>query len=282
MYHAPQSIKIVTYGPEDAQRDLDGMAPNRPPSNADIAKYCDDMLNGAWEETTWIPLLKDTCGRLIDGQNRMCALVKAGKVKPEIRITFIVITGCGDDAFHKIDIGRKRTASDLIRILKPEARNVAGVAAIAAAMMRRLEKGPRYNAGRRINVAQHAVTYYDIISAYAVRFRRGDFPAYGAGIIGCFCNAAIQYGRPVVDPWVEKFSTQNWSNWSNGLDPFKALFKVVVGYKLRGLHLEEEAHYALTVTAIKYTLAGKPLKVCRPSTSDLPRSVKAIEALTSE
>jgi hypothetical protein len=92
---------------------------NRQKKPAMISDYSKDMKAGLWAfngET-----IKFSLSRLLDGQNRLMACVKA-------RCAFIsdVTFGVDDDSFNTIDIGRVRDGADLLAIAGyDDSRNLA-------------------------------------------------------------------------------------------------------------------------------------------------------------
>lgn len=67
-----------------------------------------DMLEGAWKENGET-IKFDKEGNLIDGNNRMHALIKAGEINPDIKINMCVAEDVDRETATTIDIGMKRT-----------------------------------------------------------------------------------------------------------------------------------------------------------------------------
>lgn len=74
-----------------------------------VDRYARDMLNGAWN-LTHQGIAFDTKGRLIDGQHRLAAIVKAGV---PVKMTVVRDTPAG--AFDHVDIGFCRTTADVLK-----------------------------------------------------------------------------------------------------------------------------------------------------------------------
>lgn len=87
---------------------------NRRATETTYRKYARDMLAGRWIDTG-VPIVRRASdGRIIDGGNRIAAVIEAGKVDPSIKVSFTVAEGVPDDAFAVIDTGRGRSARDAV------------------------------------------------------------------------------------------------------------------------------------------------------------------------
>lgn len=101
---------VVTVSPELAKKWLEGMVENqRKPSERSVVKYSRAMSQGAWETAS--PLSFDSEGRLIDGQHRLLAVIRANR-----SVDFIVLRGLSKSAIHALDMGVNRTAAHLARL----------------------------------------------------------------------------------------------------------------------------------------------------------------------
>lgn len=74
-----------------------------------VDSYARDMLYGRWA-VTHQAIAFDVSGRLIDGQHRLHAIVKAG-----VSITMLVTTGAPSDSYGHVDLGLKRSVIDALR-----------------------------------------------------------------------------------------------------------------------------------------------------------------------
>lgn len=99
--------KTILITPELATELLKGNIANRPPSRSFITDYARQMKAGLWFEETGEAIKITSDGRLVDGQQRLMALIMAG-----VSLNFLV-TEVPNDAFKYIDSGKKRTAGDL-------------------------------------------------------------------------------------------------------------------------------------------------------------------------
>lgn len=101
-------VQLVT--PEMARVFLQNSVPQRKVTQDDVDFLAKEMATGNWHNTGHAILVSDT-GKMIDGQHRMLAVVKSGKT---VEMSFA--KGADESAFHCIDVGRRRTASDVLSI----------------------------------------------------------------------------------------------------------------------------------------------------------------------
>jgi hypothetical protein len=89
---------------------------NRLPKTSKIPMYARDMLSGRWNSDTGETIKFDTYGTLIDGQNRLRAVLIASVTDPDVSIDFDVARGCPPEAMQVIDTGSARTFADKLRM----------------------------------------------------------------------------------------------------------------------------------------------------------------------
>ena len=99
-------LEIIT--PEKAANGLAASGPNRSPVSALLDRYLRDIVGDRWEFTGQ-PIIYSTQDKLLDGQHRLLACVESGKP-----IIALVVRGVPPKAFAKMDIGRSRTAGDVL------------------------------------------------------------------------------------------------------------------------------------------------------------------------
>ena len=120
------SIKLIT--PEYAEKLLEKNNINRNMSRHSVNEYARQMAAGLWFEETGEAIKIAYDGTLIDGQQRLMAIIKAG-----VSLNFLVIEEMDKTAFRYIDTGKKRTAGDVLTIA-----GVAGANHVAAGIKRYL------------------------------------------------------------------------------------------------------------------------------------------------
>lgn len=90
---------------------------NRRPKEARIARFARDMLGGNWNPNTGETIKVDIAGTLIDGQNRMRAVILAGEQDPAFPGVHMTIAyDVPTEAMQVIDSGAARSAGDALRI----------------------------------------------------------------------------------------------------------------------------------------------------------------------
>ena len=101
------TLEVIT--PEAAKKLLEYNTNNRVPRRNNVAKIADDIENGRWKVTG--ETIKFSNTRLIDGQNRLMAVVQAGRP-----IKTWVARNVDDEAFAVCDTGVTRTPADILNI----------------------------------------------------------------------------------------------------------------------------------------------------------------------
>lgn len=102
----------VTVTPSLAKQWLSKNAENnRSPKTGKIPSYARDMLAGHWNSDTGETIKFNEDGVLVDGQNRLLAVMKAG-----VPIDFDVARGLPRTAMQVIDSGAARTGMDVLKI----------------------------------------------------------------------------------------------------------------------------------------------------------------------
>lgn len=99
---------------------------NRVPKKSKIPAYARDMLTGRWNSDSGETIKFDTYGTLIDGQNRLRAVVMAGQTNPSVAIDFDVAKGLPTEAMRVIDSGASRIFADALAVDGVTDRNRVG------------------------------------------------------------------------------------------------------------------------------------------------------------
>lgn len=102
--------EVVTITPELAADFLKMNTRNRRKDNDSISAYAVAMQNGKWMLNGEPIIISDT-NVILDGQNRLYACVKAG-----VPFETLLVWGITEEAFKTIDIGKIRTAGDILFI----------------------------------------------------------------------------------------------------------------------------------------------------------------------
>ena len=104
-----KSVEKITITPIIAEKLLQKNEGNRKISTVTVSKYATDMKNGEWRESHQ-GIAVDETGNLIDGQNRLMAILKSG-----ITIVTTLTTYYGDlpTIMLPLDRGKTRSLADI-------------------------------------------------------------------------------------------------------------------------------------------------------------------------
>lgn len=163
---APQkpTVANVVVTPEMATRWLERNIGNRRFKPQEINRYARDMAAGNWKFTGEpIKFAKD--GRLLDGQNRLAAIVKSG-----CSILMSVVRGLDDEAQRVMDTGAKRTSADDLQMFAGEKHATSLAAAVKFALTAEqvgIERANRHSVSN-LEIAQFLERNPDIREATSV------------------------------------------------------------------------------------------------------------------
>ena len=109
---APPVSTTEFIGPLEARKLLANSAPNRAINDTLVLRYACEMLDGEWHNIG-VPIILDEHGRLSDGQHRLSAVIESETVQQ-----FTLVRGVPLRAtILAVDTGRKRTITDILRII---------------------------------------------------------------------------------------------------------------------------------------------------------------------
>lgn len=97
--------------PYQATMLLKGNTDNRTLNQNRVTRYANDILKNMWVEDTGELIKISKTGKIIDGQHRLVAIIKAG-----IGIHLHIAYDIQDDVFQVIDSGKPRSAGDVFKI----------------------------------------------------------------------------------------------------------------------------------------------------------------------
>lgn len=103
-------IQLELVGPVEAEALLKANTHNRPISEAVVRKYAQDMAAGAWRPNGATLVISRT-HRLLDGQHRLHAIVRAG-----VTLKLLIAYDADDEVFTTIDNGKARSAGDVVAL----------------------------------------------------------------------------------------------------------------------------------------------------------------------
>lgn len=123
-------LRVVLMTPTVAQALLDKNHPrNRTPKPGRISMYANDIINDRWQ-LTHEAVAVDEDGYLIDGQNRLAAIIQANKAAP-----ILLITGVPCKAMLAVDQGLSRTVADIAKVYDESKPSMTAWVGVARAMI---------------------------------------------------------------------------------------------------------------------------------------------------
>ena len=119
----PANSVVMTFTPVVAEYILDNMnVGNRPQKPSRIVRYAADMASDKWS-VTGESIKFGADGKLKDGQNRLAACVRSNSP-----FKSYAVFGVDPDSFSQMDVGAKRSDSDVLSIMGvPNAEKASGI-----------------------------------------------------------------------------------------------------------------------------------------------------------
>lgn len=110
------SIVKIDFFRASEMLELNGL--NRNPSQPVIDRYAREMLNDEWDFFAADPIRVNAQDEILDGQQRLMALVQAAQTNPDITLKTWLYWGIPTSSQSKMDSGRSRSAADQLVIDK--------------------------------------------------------------------------------------------------------------------------------------------------------------------
>lgn len=104
-------VELVKINKEVAEKMLSINVNNRKAKEKVVAKYASEMLKGNWKDETGELIKVSKTNRLLDGQHRLLAIVKA-----DVELQMYVAFDLNDDVFVVLDSGATRTSKDVFHV----------------------------------------------------------------------------------------------------------------------------------------------------------------------
>jgi len=114
-------LEVIT--PDKAEEILEKNTINRKIRSQHVRNYAEQMKNGNWH-LTHEGIALGTDGKVLDGQHRLLAVIKSN-----VPVTMLVSRNAPQEIIKHIDIGAKRTTSDIFEIhhIKNSAQHAGGI-----------------------------------------------------------------------------------------------------------------------------------------------------------
>jgi hypothetical protein len=263
--------KWIDVTPVIAKEYLELNVENRPSKPELVDRYAKDMKKGNWFDTApATPIAFTWEGNLINGQNRLMAIVKSG-----MTVKMQVMEGCDPKSFEFIDIGKNRDASDNFfvefkRIHGETPKNHRYVTSVARNMM--IGLGGKTNPDRH-QTKDCALKYYQFIYRYLDPLLKKTCHVFSTNLVAAFVNAEVYFGISKRPDLVDLAVRLGSGEWSGATDQMKLLSDTL----LRAIspktstydkHLTKEQQYSITVSAIRASLNKRNIKRLEPTTQD--------------
>lgn len=105
------NFEKILITPSKSKELLEANTDNRRVKQPVVLKYAKDMIEGRWLEDTGETIKIAKSGRILDGQHRLHAIIKANKA-----IYCHISNGLDESVFKVIDTGTTRNATDVFKI----------------------------------------------------------------------------------------------------------------------------------------------------------------------
>lgn len=244
---------IVLVTPEMAAAWLQENTQNRPVSPRHVNAYARDMAAGNWELNGESIKFSKT-GRLLDGQHRLLAIIKAG-----VSVRIAVTRGVDPKAQRSMDAGKARTASDALTIKgEKHTTHLAAMARIALAVEAggNLASYPATHAEVENFVEEHPDARYS--AQIASKYHRGtDCPP----AVVAYTHWAFAQIDPVAAD--EFWYTAAEKVGLTAGDPIIALTNRLAEARRARKSLSREALISLVFRAWNYRRQGKTTRMLR-------------------
>lgn len=122
--------------PSDAKSLLERNTNNRKLRETVVDYYANEMINGNWVDNG-DPIRIARSGRLLNGQHRLSAVVKAG-----VSLPFHFLSNLSEESFEQMDNGAKRTLNDNLDIVSDHVSILNGIYQLREGVLQRRRVGP--------------------------------------------------------------------------------------------------------------------------------------------
>lgn len=214
------SASIVAISPDAAKRWLAQNTKNRPLKKTKLPEFIRDMKAGRWQ-LTGEAIKFDAAGNLLDGQNRLTAIIESG-----VTVPMFVIRGLPSEAQEVMDSGAPRSAADALALHDyAGSKNLATAANAYAAWTSGFFKhamwqsSPKFTHSEVVRIIRGNPGLVDASRITAPL--RGDLPL-GHGAVAAAC---YRFSQIDPDDTVEFFARVHDLRTQGKGDPINALLK---------------------------------------------------------
>ena len=229
---------------------------NRPVSRALVAQYAHAMTRGEWMlNGEAIIIGKD--GRLLDGQHRCHAIIKA-----KANVPILMVKGAPDEAFKTLDTGRARTAGDVLGMLgvKYHTHVAAG-----AKMILRIEDGAKKDYKPSHTRILDCIDRHQLLHYWAAQYGSSKVCRIVPSlVVGILVLAEERHGRKVCQSFFDAVG----SGASLGTRDPAYQYRERFISKGRGEKFSQEYAQAITIKSINAHILGNEIALLRWGVSE--------------
>lgn len=246
----------MTITPEMASELLKKNESNRKLMESSVSRLAEEMKRGKWKVNGETIKVSKT-GYLIDGQHRLHACIKSG-----VPFTSYVISNLEDEVFDTVDVGVKRSTSQIMQMAGVQ--NCTVVSAIVKALLE-YNHNESFAIGRYVPSSSHILEEYETRPMFYQKFAT-DFHhirhIFQSILMAVVIAAVDKYGDDWYDEFFHKLKTGE--GLSKG-DPAFTLREY--GIATKGKNSRQETR-AICVKAIKAAVFGNKMMIARFSSHE--------------
>jgi hypothetical protein len=239
-------FKVRKMNAHQAAKLLETVTVNRPVSQRTVDRYVADMKAGKWR-MTGEPIIISESGHLLDGQHRLWAIVQA-----DVEVELAVASGVADEAIWSIDMGRSRTAS---QVLGMTGQKYAIKTVAISRVLTTLENPGRERPQSVDDVRGMLAKHKGIEWVFEQPNVGTNGPLYSAGVLAAFAILREKFPKEAEALWLA-YSTG--ADLSRG-DPLLTIRNYLANAASRGNSNLSVAKCRRMLTALMYRLRGEPM-----------------------
>jgi hypothetical protein len=256
------STEFKEITPELAQAYLATMGRNRRLKTVKVTALAKAMRAGKFRKTHQ-GIAFSPAGALIDGQHRLQAIVKSGET-----IELNVSHGVKEDTLDAVDVGIKRSASDLFEFLGGDKGISSRLMAVARGCMVGITEGsPSYE---HQVLVDFGIEHENLMTHFIKMSHRPNLKVcYRAPWVAAFTMAALVHGEDKVTPMLGRMANLNFHGED---DPAKLFFTFLLNSRyektLGRRGVRPHYLYGMAASAINLSISGVNKKLLRRTKKD--------------
>ena len=256
------STEFKEITPEVAHAYLATMDRNRRLKSVKVTALANAMEAGRFRKTHQ-GIAFSPAGALIDGQHRLQAIIKSGET-----VELNVSHGVEEDTLHAVDVGIRRSASDLFEFLGGDKGISSRLMAVSRGCMVGVTEGsPSYE---HQVLVDFGIEHEDLMTHFIKMSHRPNLKVcYRAPWVAAFTMAALVHGEDKITPMLGRMANLNFHGED---DPAKLFFTFLLNSRyektLGRRGVRPHYLYGMAVTAINLSISGVNKKLLRRTKKD--------------